>query len=112
VSRLREAAALLVEQGRALGTAELARAVASALGSMAQDAHETDRGEEFDRLLENVVATAGGYEKLAESSAAGAKVAQQLAAELMAELEHPGARLARRLVATARSARAGWRGSR
>jgi hypothetical protein len=109
MSRLRTAAAMLVESGRALGHAELAKATATQLEGLVAEAELTDRGEEFARLRTALVAAARNQRLHVVSSECLAAAARVRAEELMAELEHPGARLARRLLRAARAARGAWR---
>ncbi len=110
MSKLREAAGMLIEHGRALGALEQQRATADALTRNAERLRTSlpgmpEMADAIERMANGYTAQIPGLERLANSARAHAE-------ELMAQLEHPGARLARRLVATARAARAGWRGSR
>lgn len=107
-SKVRDAAAMLIEHGRALGALDTARVLADQLtrtSSAAVAADEPRYAELLRELAKSHMDAIPTYERLALSAKAHAE-------ELMAELEHPGAVLARRLLATARAARAGWRGSR
>jgi hypothetical protein len=107
-SKVRDAAGLLIEQGRALGALDEARLLAAQCtrtASAAREAGETKLAELMDAHAKSQLEAIPVYERLAVS-------AKQRAEELMTEIEHPGAVLARRLVATYRAARAGWRGAR
>lgn len=99
MSRLRDAAAAFVEHGRWLGQAEAYRCIAARIqrsppAMTAQGVWETGADLELAAC---------------EANAATARAAAEA---LMAALEHPGAVMARRLVAALRGAQAGWRGSR
>jgi hypothetical protein len=106
--KLRDAAALLIEQGKALGRAEQALAVvqyASGVAVRMRHLGNVTMAEPVEELSKHVLESIPQLERQALT-------AQAHAEQLMAELEHPGALLARRLVASARAARAAWRGSR
>lgn len=120
MSKLRDAAALLVEAGKALGHLEHSRESEKRLAALIRDAAlVTDKGldgmpiiqgfgEHRQRLadaLRHVQAEQGTFERVANAH-------RDRAAELMAEIEAPGATLARRFVTVALAARAAWRGSR
>lgn len=120
MSKLRAAAALLVEAGKALGHLEHSRESEKRLEALIRDAAlATDAGLEGmaaiqafgdhrQRLadaLSHVRAEQGTFERVATAH-------RDRAAELMAEMEAPGATLARRFVTVALAARAAWRGSR
>jgi len=98
VSRLRSAAAAWVEHGRWLGRVEAYSAAKAAL----------------ERAGKAPAATVwnAGLDLEADACATNAATARREAEALMAALEHPGARLARRIVTAARAARAAWRASR
>lgn len=107
-SKVRDAAGLLIEHGRALGALDEARLLATQLtraSAAAQDRGEVTMASELEAIAKSQLEAIPTYERLALS-------AKQHAEELMAEIEHPGAVLARRVLATYRAARAGWRGSR
>jgi len=111
---------MLVEAGKALGHLEQARTMDAILTQLhAQAQADVDKGVEGmpliqafgnhrQRLLtarDRIRSELPGYERLAQTG-------RDHAAELVAEAEHPGAALARRLVATVHGARAAWLGSR
>lgn len=107
-SKVREAAAFFVEQGRALGALDQARVFADQLTRAANLADGLGEKELSRALGEQARAQLDAiepFEQLAISARARAE-------ELVREVEHPGAVLARRLLATWRGARAAWRGSR
>lgn len=118
MSRLRDAAAAFVEQGRALGIVEVSKGIAHHLGALAREAgfarEEAPQPtpEYYSRLIDKLGNIAQGYHDAAVAAEAEAQRARRGAEALMQQIEHPGARLARRLVVTARAARAAWRGSR
>ena len=99
MSRLRDAAAAWVEAGKWIGEADAYNRLAARIERMPLDC--TARG---------FWATGPALEL--QAAVANVKRTREQAEQLMAELEHPGAALARRLVATYRGARAAWRGSR
>jgi hypothetical protein len=108
MSKLREAAGMLVEHGKALGRLEHARLTVEQLTRESAAAAERGKPDDAAVIIALAHATAarfGDHEHAATAALTRAR-------ELMAELEHPGAVLARRLVATARAARAAWNGSR
>ncbi len=114
MSKLREAAAMLVTQGKVLGHLEACKTSLQQferLYQLAQRAREqgvdvvtmVHRADEvLSKLVAEQQAAVSSLERLAET-------AQRRAEDLVAEVEHPGAVLARRLVASARAARAAWR---
>lgn len=108
MSRLRDAAALLVEHGKAIGRAEYARRAMALAARDAAGAERLGHAEAAKRIK------ALGNEVQADITAAeiNAKQAAAAAEALMLALEHPGAHIARRLVATYHGARAAWRGTR
>lgn len=114
MSKLRDSAALLVEAGKMLGHYEQARATERVLTRLLASAQPEPEPSaeafaahcrllltERDRIRDELP----GYERVAQA-------ARDRAAELVAEAEHPGAVLARRLLATVHGARAAWLGSR
>jgi hypothetical protein len=119
LSALRDAAALFVEAGKALGHLEHSRETEKTLALLLKLAQfDVDKPEGMpviqafadhrQRLadtLDRVRAAQGSFERVAQTH-------RDRAAELVEELEQPGATLARRLVAVALAARAAWRGSR
>lgn len=108
VSKVRDAAGLLIEHGRALGALDEARLLAAQLtrsSAAAQGRGELTMAAELEAIAKSQLDAIPVYERQAIA-------AKQRAEELMTEIEHPGAVLARRLLAACRSARAGWRGSR
>ena len=118
MSTLRDAAALFVEAGKALGRLEQARENEKTLSLLLKlaeygvDKGPSDPVKDFadhrQRLADTLEQVLGGldtYERLAHA-------ARDRAAALVDELERPGTVLARRLVATVHGARAAWRGSR
>lgn len=107
MSKLREAAAMLVEQGRALGALEQQRATAAALMRQAAVLRTSLPG--MPEMAESLERVASGYAEQIPGLERLAKCAQDQAQQLMSELEHPGAVLGRRLLASARAARAAWR---
>lgn len=106
-SKLREAAAILVEQGRAIGRLEQARLTITMLTRESAGCDRQGNAPGAKLLIE----LANGVAKELGQHEAAASVAQRIAQEVVAELEHPGAMLARRLVATWRGARVAWRAS-
>lgn len=108
MSRMREAAAMLVEQGRALGALEQLGTVATYVQQVAANMRSLGNVAQAEAM----VTLAKRYLDELPGLARRASDAQVLAEHLMAELEHPGASFARRLVATWHGARAAWRGSR
>lgn len=107
-SKVRDAAGLLIEHGRALGALDQARVFADQLTRVANHTAGIGQAELSAALGAQAKAQLEAipvFERLAIA-------AKQRAEELMTEIEHPGAVLARRVLATARAARAGWRGSR
>lgn len=105
MSKLREAAAMLIEQGRALGHLEQARMLVEAFTRSAaehQAKGEADVAAALARLGDHYAVRISFLEQ-------SATTAQQMAQQIIAELEHPGAVLGRRLLASARAARAAWR---
>lgn len=108
MSKLREAAALLIEHGKAIGRLEQQRALMVAITQQSATADRDGDGPGAQRLI--VVAKHMGAE-LGELETFAAH-SQALARDLLAELEHPGAVLARRLLASWHGARAAWRGTR
>ena len=91
-------AAALIETGRAQGQAralaEVSRRLNTAVGA------------------EKVAAFAAELEDLAKRAAETADEYSKASEDLLRDMEHPGARLARRVLLTARAARAAWRASR
>ena len=108
MSRLREAAALLVEQGRAIGRLEQARLVLTHVARESAAAARLEQAETAARFIGFARGLGDAIERLEHDAAA----AQARAAALMAALEHPGAALARRLVTAWRGARVAWRAAR
>lgn len=107
-SKVRDAAGLLIEHGRALGALENARVLGDQLtrtANAAAAAGEQKLSELMASHAKSQLDAIPVYERLALSAKAHAE-------ELMAEIEHPGAVLARRLLAAWRGARTAWRGSR
>jgi hypothetical protein len=107
VSRLRHAAALFIEAGRALGQAEQCRQTEEVLASLFR-LSESSAPDEFDALtgsLQNFQKIYARHRATAEGHAARARTAAEAS---MVALEHPGARLARRLLRAARAARGAW----
>jgi hypothetical protein len=107
-SKVRDAAGMLIEHGRALGALDTARLLAdqcTRTASAAREAGEEKLAELMEAHAKSQLEAIPVYERLAVSAKAHAE-------ELMRDIEHPGAVLARRVVATLRSARAAWRGSR
>ena len=102
MSRLRTAAAMLVESGRALGVAEECWQTERWLMDVIAEPDVKPAAERLVELLQRVSARRA----VGDGHAARARTAAE---ELMAELEHPGARLARRLLRAARAARGAWR---
>lgn len=100
MSLLRDAAAMLVEQGAAVGGLEQARWDLRLLEKAGESVEAYQRALAVlrDHRIPQLEANARGAEKRAQ--------------ELMRQVEHPGAALARRVIATARAARAAWRASR
>jgi hypothetical protein len=108
LTALRDAAALFVEAGKALGRLEQNRLLIEQLTRMAGQAKSLEdpvAAELLEGAAHQYAAELGRFEKLAAT-------AQAHALAVMAELERPGTVLARRLVAVALAARAAWRGSR
>lgn len=103
---------MLIEQGRALGAHEMSQQLATQLAALAEHAPKEPGPDDYARLIGVLSGLAASYADAASATERLANSARARAEELMAQLEHPGAVLARRLVATARAARAGWRGSR
>lgn len=110
MTTLRETAALFVEAGRALGMADECYQTEQWLRDVIA---EPERAPGFEikpaaarlvELLEVVSARHRAAERLAAS-------AQRHAESLMFDVEHPGARLARRVLGAARAARDAWRES-
>lgn len=104
MSRLRDAAALLIESGRAIGAAAQAVAIVTVLEQIL--ATEPSRVEP---AMQAALADARRARAKLDHDAA---LMRARAEDLIREIEHPGAALARRLLATYRGARAAWRGSR
>lgn len=101
MATLREAAAAWVEAGRWLATCEI-------LGDQIRrldQASPKDRERHAEYIIETPRDMLQEYERIRERTRARAE-------QLMAELEHPGAALARRLLASWHGARAAWRGTR
>lgn len=117
MSKLREAAAMLVTEGKVLGSVEQAKVMLKQLELFYQLAqrhkeqgtdpvHVMHRANELlATMITEQRAALAGLERLALS-------AHDRAQELLAEVEHPGAALARRVVAASRAARAAWRAAR
>ena len=99
MSRLRDAAAAWVEHGRWIGWSEAYRAVEARIAKLPPDYPAS-------KLWTS------GIDLEASAAAANAATARRDAERVMHALEHPGARLARRLVAAARAARHAWRVAR
>lgn len=107
-SKLRRAAGYLVAQGRAIARAEDRRGLVENFTRGAAQAREQGKaelGDELERFAHYYAQELGIIEGIAVQAKAHAEA-------LMNELEHPGARLARKLVAAFRGARAGWRTTR
>lgn len=108
ISKVREAAAILVEQGKAIGRLEQARqgvVVLTRESATCERAGNPAGARLLIDVANRLAAQLGEHERDVVDATT---VAQQV----VAELEHPGAMLARRLVATWRGARAAWRGAR
>lgn len=99
MSRLRIAATAWIEAGRCLGYAEAYRQVRARIDRCPPDFPASGLWGQ-------------GMDLEAAAADASAATAQRTAELVMAEIEHPGARLARRLVAAVRGARAAWRAAR
>lgn len=106
--KLRQAAGYWVAHGRALARFEDYRALVESFTRGAAQAREQGKaelGDELERFAHHYAGMLGVQEGIALSAKSHAEA-------LMDELEHPGAALARRLVAAFRGARAAWRGAR
>jgi hypothetical protein len=107
VSTLRQASARFIEAGRALGRVEALKSARAELITLvgelpsAADAEQQDIINSLQKLSKKHAGAIGLLE-------AEAKRAQEQAHELMHRIEHPGARLARRLVMAVRAARRAW----
>lgn len=101
---LREASAHFIEAGRALGRVEQCKSVQSQLDEILAEL-PTEYADLAVRLRD--LKQRNGH--ILTVSEATAKAAQDAAARLMHQLEHPGARLARRLVQAVRAARNAWK---
>jgi hypothetical protein len=108
VSRLRDAAAQLIAHGRLLGAIERNQAIMRELDALLLKCRLPD-APPIEELI-------GGLRCFLESEVTfwTPTLAERTAEveQLITSLEHPGARLARRLVAAARGARAAWRAAR
>jgi hypothetical protein len=108
MNELRRAAGYWVAHGRSLARLEEHRELIHMLTRGAAQAREQGKAElaaELERYAAHYGQGLGVLEGIAVSAKAHAEA-------LMNELEHPGAMLARRLVAAFRGARAAWRGAR
>lgn len=101
-SKLRRAGAACVEAGRWLATCEILR-------DQVRRIDKADSPEERARLALAIIEKSRTWMPMYEENAASTG---READRLISELEHPGAALARRLVATVRGARRAWRGTR
>ena len=105
MSRLRHAAALFIEAGRALGQAEQCQRTRKHLAALLSESNGLDLYA-LRTSLGRMETALTGQQDSAEGHAARARTAAEAS---MAALEHPGARLARRLLRAARAARGAWR---
>jgi len=117
MTKLRAAAALLVEAGKALGHLEHSRATEKLLRDLLAEAESKRNGPDgaihaFDEHLKKLLFALRDTESARGTFERVAATHRDRAAELMAEVEAPGATLARRVLAVAWAARAAWRGSR
>jgi hypothetical protein len=103
MSKVRMAAELLIEHGKALGAAAQAASFEGALTRLWADPSSLESA--VGGALKDVQQQRQALEK-------HAAWARQQAEALLRDVEHPGAALARRLLVTYHAARAGWRGSR
>jgi hypothetical protein len=102
---LRDCIAHAVEAGRAQGQAEQCLAVEAALTRLLADGGFAD--------LHGAVREIAARLEAQRAVCQGVAVAAESAVERLArELEHPGARIARRVVRAARAAAEAWRGQR
>ena len=108
MSRLRAVAAHVLEHGRLLGTIERDKRTLRELEAILLKSRLPD-GPPLEELI-------GGLQKFLDSEVRfWEPVLPERNAQVehvVAALEHPGARLAGRLVAAARAARAAWRAAR
>lgn len=104
VSKVREAAAMLIESGRAFGAAAQALSIVTMI--------EQILSTEPARLEPALRALLDDARRARTQLDHDAALMQARAEGLMREIEHPGAVMARRLLSTWRGARAAWRGSR
>ena len=109
---LRDVAALFVEAGRSVGQVDQCKALDAALTELLEAANGTDKGVEFDALLQGVRILHHRNMVVHDNIAQLANGQRASAEALLHELEHPGARLARRLVSAARAVRHAWRTAR
>jgi hypothetical protein len=117
LSALRDAAALFVEAGKALGHLEHSRASEKVLGTLLSEAESEVNGPDgaiyaFAQHRQRLLIELRTAEAKRRTLEGLAKAHRDRAAELVEELEKPGTVLARRFVAVALAARAAWRGSR
>jgi hypothetical protein len=103
---VRAAAAELIEVGRVLGRLERSELLAQQLRDALS--RSTIAPEPLAALRAAIEALAQQHEQRRAVEQRGAKAAQARADELLVAVEHPGARLAYRLLAAARAARRAW----
>lgn len=108
MSRLRQAAALFVEAGRAVGHVEFWTAIEIEFTELLSACQGTGQNvpEAVARTV-NALLALQAERRTASNHAA--EVFRLRAEAALADLEHPGARLARRFLVAARAARGAWR---
>lgn len=117
MSKLRDAAAMLVEAGKALGHLEHVRATEKVLGTLLSEAESEVNGPDgaiyaFAQHRQRLLIELRTVETKRRTLEGLAETQRERATALMDEIEKPGATLARRVLAVAWAARAAWRGSR